>query len=62
MEQQCLILVNYVNGTQNASISVKVCMLKLFLAVQDSSIGDLVTESVTHLLISATLESTAELS
>ena len=37
-----------------------------FLAVQDSSIGDLVThslsESVSHVLISATSESTAELS
>ena len=27
-----------------------------FLAVQDSSIGDLVTHSVSHLLISATFE------
>ena len=30
--------------------------LNLFLAVQDSSIGDLVSHSVTHLLISASSE------
>ena len=43
-------------GWVGVSRAIKVFFKDVFLAVQDSSIGDLVTQSLRHVLISATFE------
>ena len=61
-----VIVLIFIEGRGQKSCKNGLGNMRRFLAVQDSSIGDLVTHSVSqcvsHVLISATSERTAELS